>query len=141
MSNLVEMGKKAKSAAVVLATLPTPVKNKALLASADALMVAKEEILAKNKEDVDAALAILKENGVGGTFFLVGFWIEANEDKVKYIDEAGIDIGTHSNTHPKMSSLSASQMNQELKTSMDMITKITGKEVKYFRPPFGDYND
>ncbi|MBQ5709404.1 MAG: glutamate-5-semialdehyde dehydrogenase [Anaerotignum sp.] len=64
MSNLVEMGKKAKSAAVVLATLPTPVKNKALLASADALMAAKDEILAKNKEDVDAALA----NGIKGAF-------------------------------------------------------------------------
>ena len=64
MSNLVEMGKKAKEAAVVLATLSTPVKNKALLASADALMAAKEEILAKNKEDVDAALA----NGIKGAF-------------------------------------------------------------------------
>ena len=64
MSNLVEMGKKAKDAAVVLATLPTPVKNKALLASADALMAAKEDILEKNKEDVDAALA----NGIKGAF-------------------------------------------------------------------------
>ncbi|WP_458407861.1 glutamate-5-semialdehyde dehydrogenase [Anaerotignum sp.] len=64
MSNLVEMGKKAKDAAVVLATLSTPVKNKALLASADALMAAKEDILAKNKEDVDAALA----NGIKGAF-------------------------------------------------------------------------
>ena len=64
MSNLVEMGKKAKDAAVVLATLSTPVKNKALLASADAIMAAKEEILAKNKEDVDAALA----NGIKGAF-------------------------------------------------------------------------
>ncbi|MBQ2924484.1 MAG: glutamate-5-semialdehyde dehydrogenase [Anaerotignum sp.] len=64
MSNLVEMGKKAKGAAVVLATLPTPVKNKALLASADALMAAKEDILAKNREDVDAALA----NGIKGAF-------------------------------------------------------------------------
>ena len=64
MSNLVEMGKKAKGAAVVLATLSTPVKNKALLASADAIMAAKDDILAKNKEDVDAALA----NGIKGAF-------------------------------------------------------------------------
>ena len=61
MSNLVEMGKKAKCAAVVLATLPTPVKNKALLASADALMAAKDDILAKNKEDVDAALSAIAQ--------------------------------------------------------------------------------
>ena len=64
MSNLVEMGKKAKAAAVVLATLSTPVKNKALLASADAILAAKEDILAKNKEDVEAALA----NGIKGAF-------------------------------------------------------------------------
>ena len=64
MSNLVEMGKKAKAAAVVLATLSTPVKNKALLASADALRAAMEDILAKNKEDVDAALA----SGIKGAF-------------------------------------------------------------------------
>lgn len=64
MSNLVEMGKKAKAAAVVLATLSTPRKNKALLASADALLAAQAEILAANKADVDAAL----ENGIKGAF-------------------------------------------------------------------------
>lgn len=64
MSNLVEMGKKAKAAAVVLATLQTPAKNRALLASADALLAAKADILAKNKADVDAAL----ENGIKGAF-------------------------------------------------------------------------
>ena len=46
MSSLIEMGQRAKDAAVVLATLSTPAKNKALLASADALLAAKAEILA-----------------------------------------------------------------------------------------------
>ena len=78
---------------------------------------------------------------VVGLSFLVGFWIEKNEDKVKIIDEAGLDIGTHSNTHPKMSTLLESAMAQELQSSMELITKITGKQVKFFRPPFGDYND
>ena len=64
MSNLVEMGKRAKAASVVLATLAAPMKNKALLASADALLAAKEEILAQNKADVDAALS----NGIKGAF-------------------------------------------------------------------------
>lgn len=83
----------------------------------------------------------LSESGVKGTFFLVGFWIEQNADKVKFIDDAGFDIGTHSNTHPKMSTLSKQQAKQELQVSMDMITKITNKPVSFFRPPFGDYND
>lgn len=50
MSSLIEMGQKAKDAAVVLATLSTPAKNKALLASADALLAAKAEILAKIRQ-------------------------------------------------------------------------------------------
>ncbi len=64
MSFLIEMGKKAKEASVLLATLSTPRKNKALLASADALLAAQEEILAANKEDVEGALA----NGIKGAF-------------------------------------------------------------------------
>ena len=83
----------------------------------------------------------LKDAGVEGTFFLVGFWIDENEDKVKKIADAGFDIGTHSETHPKMSLLSGSKMSSELETSMSKITKITGNPVKFFRAPFGDYND
>lgn len=92
-------------------------------------------------DKTEKIVTTLKDAGVSGTFFLVGFWIEQNADKVKFIDDAGFDIGTHSNTHPKMSTLSKAQMNSELTTSMEMITKITKKPVKYFRAPFGDYND
>lgn len=83
----------------------------------------------------------LKEAGIKGTFFLVGFWIEQNKDKVKLIDDAGFDIGTHSNTHPKMSSLSQAKMSEELKISISKIKEITAKTVKFFRAPFGDYSD
>ena len=86
-------------------------------------------------------IEILSKEQIKGTFFLVGFWSEKYSDKIKEIDEAGFDIGTHSNTHPKMSTLSASQTKHELETSMKLITDITGKPVKYFRPPYGDYND
>ena len=84
---------------------------------------------------------LLQEAGIKGTFFLVGFWIEQNADKVKAIDDAGFDIGTHSNTHPKMSTLNISKITEELETSISKIKNITGKPVKFFRAPFGDYND
>ena len=83
----------------------------------------------------------LTKAGIKGTFFLVGFWIEQNEEKVKQIDSAGFDIGTHSETHPKMSSLSQAKMSEELESSISKITKVTGKPVKFFRAPFGDYSD
>ena len=86
-------------------------------------------------------LDLLKSEDVLGTFFLVGFWVESNADKVKQIYNAGFDIGTHSNTHPKMSTLSKQQMVKELEISMNLISDITGEKVTLFRPPFGDYND
>lgn len=86
-------------------------------------------------------IEILTENGVKGTFFLVGFWSEKYQDKIKEIDSAGLEIGTHSNTHPKMSTLSSSQQEKELSISSSLITNVTGKKVRFFRPPYGDYND
>ena len=83
----------------------------------------------------------LKNAGIKGTFFLVGFWIDENKEKVKMISESGFDIGTHSNTHPKMSILSSKKMSEELELSISKITNITGKPVKFFRAPFGDYSD
>ena len=84
---------------------------------------------------------ILAEYDVGGTFFLVGFWVDKYGDLVKEIDERGFEIGTHSNTHPDMTKLSADAMEKELTTCVDMIENITGKNVELFRPPYGAYND
>ena len=84
---------------------------------------------------------ICKQKGIKCTFFLVGFWVKDYPEMVKVIDDAGMEIGTHSNTHPKMSGLSEQQIREELETSLKLITDITHKEIKLFRPPFGDYND
>ncbi len=84
---------------------------------------------------------ILKEYNVTATFFLVGFWVDDYPEMVKAIDEAGFEIGTHSNTHPDMVKLDKATIISELETSISKITAITGKEVKVFRPPYGSYNN
>lgn len=86
-------------------------------------------------------IEILKEYGVNATFFMVGFWAEDYPEMVKAVDEAGIEIGTHSNTHPDFTTLSESDMRLELETSIKTITAITGKEIKLFRAPYGAYNN
>ena len=91
----------------------------------------------KTQEIID----ILKEYDASATFFLVGFWIDKYPDMVKAIDEAGLEIGTHSNTHPDMVKLDKTTIKNELTTSMEKITEITGKEVKVFRPPYGSYTN
>lgn len=86
-------------------------------------------------------LDILKEFDVDATFFLVGFWVDDYSEMTKAIDEAGYEIGTHSNTHPDMVKLSKETMKNELETSISKIKAITNKEVTLFRAPFGSYNN
>jgi len=92
-------------------------------------------------EETKEIIRICKEKNITATFFLVGFWVEKYPDMVKLINEAGFEIGTHSNTHPFMTKLTEEQMRKELTESMNKITNITGKKVTLFRPPYGDYND
>jgi polysaccharide deacetylase family sporulation protein PdaB len=92
-------------------------------------------------DKTEGILEILKQYGVGATFFMVGFWVEEYPDLVKKIDNQGIEIGTHSNTHPDFVKLSESQMELELSTSISLIENITNKKVKLFRAPYGSYNN
>ena len=96
---------------------------------------------AYGSEETLKIINILKEKNVTATFFLVGFWVEKYPDLVKTLDESGIEIGSHSSTHPYMTKLSATQMQSEIQKSVDLIKNITGKDVTLFRPPYGDYND
>lgn len=84
---------------------------------------------------------VLKEYNCTATFFLVGFWVDKYPEMVKAINEAGMEIGTHSNTHPDMVKLDKTTMKNELTTSMKKITDIINKEIKVFRAPYGSYNN
>ena len=64
MSELLEMAKMAKESSVLLSTLPTPMKNKVLYKSAEALLEGMDKILQANQKDVEAA----KIAGIKGAF-------------------------------------------------------------------------
>lgn len=89
----------------------------------------------------DKLLDIMDKNDVKCTFFAVEFWVKKHPDYVKKIVDAGHEIGTHSRTHPYMSTLSKEQIIDELTTSKTAIEEITGQKVTLFRPPYGDYNN
>ena len=92
-------------------------------------------------DKTEEILEILDEFDVNATFFLVGFWVDDYIDMVKKIDEAGCEIGTHSNTHPDMVKLDIESVSEELSTSVSKIEAVTGKKVTLFRAPFGSYNN
>ena len=92
-------------------------------------------------DKTEQIMQVLEEYNAGATFFLVGFWVDKYPEMVKAIDEAGFEIGTHSNTHPDMAKISQENIAKELDISSEKIKAITGKEVSLFRPPYGSYNN
>ena len=84
---------------------------------------------------------ILNSYGVKGTFFLVGFWMDKYPEETKMIADAGFDIGNHSKNHYNMSKLSKDDVVYEIESVNEQIKNLTGITPKYFRPPFGDYNN
>ena len=94
-----------------------------------------------NADDIDSILETLKNNDVHITFFMVGNWVDKYPEAVKKIYEAGHEIGSHSNTHPHVNSLSAEKNLEEIKLSVNKIEKITGQKTNLYRAPYGEYNN
>ncbi len=92
-------------------------------------------------ENTQKILDILDKYDAKATFFLVGIWVDDYPDMVKQISAAGHEIGNHSSTHPHMNSLSEAEIEKELSTTSEKIKKLTGKDVRLFRPPYGEYNN
>ena len=86
-------------------------------------------------------LDILDKYNVKATFFLVGFWVDKYPNQIEEIHRRGHEIGNHSTTHPKMSTLSKTQIEEEIGVTDKKITEIINTKPTVFRPPFGDYND
>lgn len=91
--------------------------------------------------DILSILDTLDQHQVKATFFLVGSWCDAHPKSVKLIAQRGHEIGSHSDTHPDMPSLSEEQMIQEITESSRKIAQLTGSEPKLFRCPSGSYDN
>lgn len=86
-------------------------------------------------------IEILKDKEVETTFFLSGPWVKQNPDVVNRIKEDGHEIGTHGYRHINLSTLSKSEVKEEVKKAHQIIKEVAGVEPKLIRTPNGDYSD
>jgi peptidoglycan/xylan/chitin deacetylase (PgdA/CDA1 family) len=82
-------------------------------------------------------LDILAGHHVHATFFLVGKFAQAEPELVRTIVAAGHVIGNHTWSHPNLAWTATGKVREELKSTSDLLQQITGKPVRFFRPPFG----
>ena len=92
-------------------------------------------------DDIEQIIEVLGKKNVSATFFTVGTWVDKYNEQVKKLAEAGHEIGNHSDNHAHVNNLSYDANISDMKKCNDKIEKITGKKVKFYRGPYGEYNN
>lgn len=88
-----------------------------------------------------AILEALRKHDVKATFFVIGHKIAGNEELIKKIDAEGHILGNHSFAHTNLWDFWPSFLiHRDLLKTEALIQSITGRKVKFFRPPYGVIN-
>ncbi len=87
-------------------------------------------------------LDVLKENQVPAAFFVTGPYIEKEPELIKRMVEEGHVVGNHTVNHPSMPEVqSAEKLKSEITELQDAFRELTGQEMRFFRPPMGEYSE
>lgn len=86
-------------------------------------------------------LDVLKENEVPAAFFVTGPYIKNEPELIKRMVEEGHIVGNHTVNHPSMPEVkSAETLQNEIEELSKSFHDLTGQEMKFFRPPMGEYS-
>lgn len=86
-------------------------------------------------------LEVLKQNNVKATFFITANYLNTEEKLVKQMIDEGHIVGNHTVNHKSMPSCNLETIKKEM---MDLHTAVYNKfgyEMKYMRPPKGEYSE
>lgn len=87
-----------------------------------------------------AILDALAKEKVQAVFFITGYSARQHPELLERIHRDGHLLGVHTMTHPNMSQLSRAEQRKEIEPLVELIEQVTGEKPRYFRPPFGAYN-
>ncbi len=85
-------------------------------------------------------LNVLKENDVKATFFITAHYVNTASDLVQRMINEGHIIGNHTVNHKSMPTISLDQIKTEVMDLHQMVYKKYQYEMKYIRPPKGEYS-
>jgi len=94
--------------------------------------------------DYDIVLPLLQEHDASATFFITSNFVGREGylswTQVKRMHEAGMEIGSHSLSHPYSTTISQEELMIEMQQSKFQIEQKIGAEVRSFAYPYGDYS-
>ena len=90
--------------------------------------------------ETPALAAMLASLHVPADFFLIGEDTMREPEIARRLRAQGIELGNHTLTHPEMPALSSTAQTAEITSGAAAIRASTGAQVRFFRPPHGNYN-
>ena len=97
------------------------------------------------KSHLDLVAPLLQEAGVRGTFFIITEWLGRpnflKPAELRKLSEMGMEIGSHSVSHPFMTTLSDEAMCKETEDSKKYLEDLISRPVDSYSYPYGDVNE
>ena len=86
-------------------------------------------------------LDTLKENKVSATFFITAHYLNTASDLVQRMIDEGHIVGNHTVNHKSMPDISNDEIKEEVMKLHTTVYEKFGYEMKYIRPPKGEYSE
>ncbi|HEV3270812.1 MAG TPA: polysaccharide deacetylase family protein [Candidatus Methylacidiphilales bacterium] len=79
----------------------------------------------------------LQRRQLHATFFMIGERVAAAPDLARRVLAGGHDVGNHTFTHPKLTTLADAQVAAEIEKTQEIIAEALNHRPAWFRPPYG----
>lgn len=96
-----------------------------------------------NNYSTPVILDYLKANNIQATFFVLGNMVDCNPEVLRRTIAENHSIGTHTYTHPHLSTLTNVEIVKEMQDVHDAVEDALNMDVNftYMRPPYGDADE
>ncbi len=99
-------------------------------------------------ETTPTVLRILAKRKIHAAFFVIGRYLDGDDERasqsrevLKQVAAAGHLIGNHTHDHSSLTSVTHTQVLEQIDEGAASIERVTGKRPILFRPPFGKLDD
>lgn len=98
------------------------------------------------KDAFDNAFPLLKKYGFTAAFYIITNYVEKNNpnymswDNIKELKKAGMNIGSHSLTHPDLEKVTDARVDSEIGESQEVLSKSLEIKITDFCYPTGKYD-
>jgi peptidoglycan-N-acetylglucosamine deacetylase len=87
------------------------------------------------ENNVERILEFLYNNDLKATFFCLGWVGKKYPNLIKKINDSGFEIGSHTTNHTLIYKHSPESFKKDLHESIEILSNIIGKKIRYFRSP------